>query len=1186
MPATSSILQQRIDQLEQLISNTHDDLNKKILELKFELNDLRQQLNNETAAESESAAGPDALVAYNPHTPSAFVSPAPAEETESINAGNTASIQSTSTGWNENSSKPIISAQSIVFVRQFFLTIFYFMLNHLSLFISPIQALAHRSKHLYQHYKDHGKAPVFLMTVAGLITLTVGFGYLLQYSFNTLFNDTLKALTGFLLGIIIIISGSLLARKKPDYSEYAASVIALGVIFNYLSAYFIGPYFNIISDSSSLILLCVITLASFLLALLFETRVVAITTLVGGVFMPFIFADVNSTGLVFIAYLFILSSANLYLSNKIQWPALGKFTFILSLSVLEYIGIRDNASAVLSLILLSAFLYLYVYYWSFKGSRLKQQITRYDITFLLSNSFYFIYAVLHTEHSQSLIASIFILHALLLSAFVLLFRIIHSTLAAAYLLMISVLIACSVFVLAPLNLSALIWALEGLVLVFIGFHYPHKLLRAEGYAIYFIAMLSLLSHLLINYDYSSFSAQQGSEAWLNLSAFGFLSLLAYRLIAYFKSATEKAEQTAGFIINETFSLWGAVFLSLLFTLYTADLAPVLTVIPLAWCFYRAAKFRLRLAQLIGFYYLFVLALYVLYQMFSARSSIISEQSTLTQIALFELVFFSWGLHLYYQYFALTGRAQNLAKKIHQLTFYLPVIIICSSLINIFFNLSNQKTMSFDALWFDFIISAALLLLAYLSANKSSAFIRQQQSSSAHYITQESVSLFISAFFLYSTAILFSEWMYNAAAIPLLYLLHRSLKYKLPLTELLAWFHFAFFFVISWLQYKSVGNLHFSEQALSTQIVWLELLLCSWLMRLIYERTDKQARLYQLAVHLRTSVYLLIPLLMLPRIIRLYPQYLAATLWLSFTISWLMHKKLKINALQHQLSILYMTAILSSILVSLNALTGDPELPGLIAIVAGAFVISLFNYSEKALTAVSRQYTNYLSIQQSSPYFYGFAVAALSYSLTGQLNLAIFLSAVFFLYLSQERRLLIIMKRSLILSYSLAWMGLCIVPVIIFLQAKLSFTDIVVNLLSLLALWFLSHQPRAVFRLLQRNGFSQVIQLWLFHIMAFCVYSAILNTSFEAWSVGTSLAMLMHAVVVLFLTLQTKYKALLRLSISLYALTAIKLLFHDMTDFNHIHKVIALMGIGSILMLAAFIFQRARNNRNLEITDAV
>ena len=138
--------------------------------------------------------------------------------------------------------------------------------------------------------------------------------------------------------------------------------------------------------------------------------------------------------------------------------------------------------------------------------------------------------------------------------------------------------------------------------------------------------------------------------------------------------------------------------------------------------------------------------------------------------------------------------------------------------------------------------------------------------------------------------------------------------------------------------------------------------------------------------------------------------------------------------------------------------------------------------------------------------------------------------------------------------------------------------VVYNLLAIAELYILSHHKSAVFKLCQRRYAGRIIQWWAFHGIVLLAYSGALNTLFSAWGVANSIAMLMHAVLVLFLTLSENYKSLLRLSIVLYGLTALKVLLSDMNYFGVLHKVIALMGIGSILMLAAFMFQRLRNRQ--------
>ena len=171
-----------------------------------------------------------------------------------------------------------------------------------------------------------------------------------------------------------------------------------------------------------------------------------------------------------------------------------------------------------------------------------------------------------------------------------------------------------------------------------------------------------------------------------------------------------------------------------------------------------------------------------------------------------------------------------------------------------------------------------------------------------------------------------------------------------------------------------------------------------------------------------------------------------------------------------------------------------------------------------------------------------------------------------------------MRETIRVAYLLIWAGFVSVLVLVYLQAETSYLVVIIDLIALAGLWYITHRREAILLIMQRRHMAQNVQFWFFHALVFITYSGVLNLAFEAWSVGTSIVMLMHAVLVLFLTLSDEYKGLLRLSIALYGLTAAKVLFHDMNDFSHIHKVIALMCMGSILMLAAYVFQKVRNNR--------
>lgn len=209
----------------------------------------------------------------------------------------------------------------------------------------PLSTAFSKGFAVYEHYRNEGKTAAFLMTFAGLIAMTFGFGYLLQYSFYQLMSDGIKVGLGYFVSAGFVGVGGWLTLKKPQFSEYSSSLIGLGVVLAYLNCYFSGPYFNLIGSTASFFILLLITFLAYGLALKFETRIVAVITLLGGTLCPFMFTSDTIIASSFVAYLMLLSAANLHLSRKIKWPALAQLAFVLCLSVIEFSGFAQTGNA-------------------------------------------------------------------------------------------------------------------------------------------------------------------------------------------------------------------------------------------------------------------------------------------------------------------------------------------------------------------------------------------------------------------------------------------------------------------------------------------------------------------------------------------------------------------------------------------------------------------------------------------------------------------------------------------------------------------------------------------------------------------------------------------------------------------------------------------------------------------------
>ena len=207
-----------------------------------------------------------------------------------------------------------------------------------NLLLGPFGGLGEQAKAFYQHYQAKGQGAVFLMTLAGIITLTLGFGYLLQYSINHWFSELGKALLGLVTANTVIAGGLFIRRARPGMEDYASGIVGLGVILNYLCIYFLGPYFELIPESAAFSLMLVNTLLGYGLAMKLETKVVAIIALCGGSLAPLMLLDASQAPLLYLPYLLIIGVCSLIQSHKLNWPVLIEITALLHIACVQLLS--------------------------------------------------------------------------------------------------------------------------------------------------------------------------------------------------------------------------------------------------------------------------------------------------------------------------------------------------------------------------------------------------------------------------------------------------------------------------------------------------------------------------------------------------------------------------------------------------------------------------------------------------------------------------------------------------------------------------------------------------------------------------------------------------------------------------------------------------------------------------------
>jgi hypothetical protein len=1046
--------------------------------------------------------------------------------------------------------------------------------------LGPVTAAIEAASGLYSHYQKQGKAPVFLMTAVGIVALVSGFGYGLQYAFINVLNDAAKVAMGFALGIGVTGVGAYLSIRKPDYREYAASVIGLGVVFNYLSAYFVGPYFSLVSELVTFVILSLITAIAYVLARYFETRIVAVITLVGGSLSPVILGELSLVNTEYVVYLLVLVSANLHLARKIDWPVLAQLSFLLSVGMLEHSAYGSVVGGAAAMLLYLVFFNLFAYYWSFHGLRLKESLSRTDLGILISNLFYLLYSVISASVNPVVGACLLAVNAALFGGVLYLFQIMRSVAAPVFIMITASLVAAAVFVVSPLNIMGALWAAEGVALIYIGFFYQQKLIRVEGYAIYAIALLSLLWQLLTTLNLTALG--EGWWSWFDLLVTGGLLWVSYRLIQRYRDQADRVELILCRGLNELFTFWGAVLLVTVAATLWLDAVFVLAILPIAWCYHRTLRHDLGFAPVVGFVLLLGFVIQIALGMFDSWSRLLSDQSVLTLVAVDELFVVGWGIQSYYEWRA--ASVPRLARIARTGATLLPLLLLLSAAA-MFQSYTLAETWW---VWLDVAVvvltltGGHLVYLRLVSVHSENAQgepsevlvehsvggIRQRS------IVEETLSLAVAVLFLYTVSIFSVDWMFVASLIPFMALLYRGVHQQLKLTEIIGWLHIGVLLFGIYRGFLQSGSMHFSDQSLVTQCALFTLFVCAWVAPWVYARSTRSGQLQEFAELTRIVAYLAVPLCYLPSVSRHAPELFGVAVWMSFLVSWLMHKRLGIGPLLVELRMLFAAAVLVTVITTLQALEGAASTSALLAIGASIVVLLLIQGWQRVLVDPALKVSDYRHIYWASVHYFGFCIGAVVFALTWNLAVASLSVGVYYALVCLIDVTRPLTRPSLNASHGLAIVCLSLIPV-------MAVTGVwrpngLVTLGAVLVLGALIHLRYVHNRVLINQLGGPAFQYYLFHAMVAAAYLSVSNQWFGQWSVAATIGLLLHAVVVLFMTVIPRFSVLLRLSLLLYAATAIKLLLHDLTDFGALVRFGALMAIGVILMVAAYYYQKVAN----------
>ncbi|MCP5077907.1 MAG: DUF2339 domain-containing protein, partial [Psychromonas sp.] len=553
--------------------------------------------------------------------------------------------------------------------------------------LAPFLPLFSKIRSFYTHYQQRGLAAVFLMTVAGIITMTLGFTYLLQYSFNNWLSEIGKVSFAFISANTLLALGVYIYKRRAQMQEFASGLVGLGLIINYVSAYFSGPYFHLIPDVMSLILLLVISLFGFFLSFKFETKVIALLSLLGGSLAPMMLFSSASNQLIYLPYLLVIGCCALLQSRLLRWPLLIEVTALLhiicvELFVVSQAGYFEQLSIMALLGLLSINLMFYLYgfsglYW-LKGNDSTQLLLNKRLLVLPIALFAF--TLLSITQLSIYSGYIFLFNGLI-------FAVAYAAVKSQPSLKVLALFLAGSFVgFAALQLLhqeflGLVLFAEGLALLYLGCKADYRSVRFEAYL---LVLLGLISHFftlsemihLSQRALSDFSGSGFIVLYLVLSCVT-LYAVSYQMKQLFsegKNITFECKLFTFFreclSVNYLFLiLYCTALIKLDYALYILPLISILLL-------YLAKREYLKFSELLGWMLLLPLMVAVAIGIIDVGSARFSLQPLYGQITRIELFICFIGLYYWYKRFNKRSKGLKVARLLQVVCFaVLPLLFL-------------------------------------------------------------------------------------------------------------------------------------------------------------------------------------------------------------------------------------------------------------------------------------------------------------------------------------------------------------------------------------------------------------------------------------------------------------------------------------------------------------------------------
>jgi hypothetical protein len=418
--------------------------------------------------------------------------------------------------------------------------------------------------------------------------------------------------------------------------------------------------------------------------------------------------------------------------------------------------------------------------------------------------------------------------------------------------------------------------------------------------------------------------------------------------------------------------------------------------------------------------------------------------------------------------------------------------------------------------------------------------------------------------------------------------------RLFFTEWLGYVHFWPLFLGVIASATQQNSWLFRDQTLLGKIAMTEIFLSLWVIKLVYDRllperdrknTAGNATIY-LSGLLCEIFYLLLPVGFLGTIMRLYPNYFPAALWLSVLVAFVVREVTKRITVLIELHLLVGGATLVLIwqvwqMLNFNNNVGTQLL--LYAVAFGLFDLLLIFGVKKGWSR---------SVAEQSPYrllfIYAFYFPALClflielYWLRDIGNTGLFLlPALYLAGITALRRFLAPIHNRYIPANRLGKVMLTLALPIFLLTnpSNISAYFVLFIPVFLLMYWLIYADQVSA-----SKKTWQATTIWL-HLATSVSFAGVLPLFFaDGRGIWLSIFLFVQAIALLFNAFVKRFGFLLRLSVVYFLAAIAKVFFLDLADAGATQKVIVFMVVGVLMLAGSFVFMKFKSRQEKEETD--